>query len=115
MSNSGKPVAWVSRGGSGIGEAGAEALAAQGWTVVVSGRRNDALDAVVARISQGGGLAEPITLDVSIATEVEKAVVQILAKYGRIDSDQPDLEPWFYPDAGEPGLVKMQILSRSAR
>ena len=45
MTNSGKRVAWVTGGGSGIGEAGAEALAADGWIVVVSGRRQDALDA----------------------------------------------------------------------
>jgi NAD(P)-dependent dehydrogenase (short-subunit alcohol dehydrogenase family) len=55
MSNSGKRVAWVTGGGSGIGEAGAEALAAEGWAVIVSGRRKDALDAAVAKISQGGG------------------------------------------------------------
>jgi NADP-dependent 3-hydroxy acid dehydrogenase YdfG len=78
-------VAWVTGGGSGIGEAGAEALAADGWTVVVSGRRKDALEAVVAKISQGGGSAEAIPLDVSIAADVEKAAGQILAKYGRID------------------------------
>jgi NADP-dependent 3-hydroxy acid dehydrogenase YdfG len=47
MTISGKRVAWVTGGGSGIGEAGAESLAADGWTVVVSGRRKDALDAVV--------------------------------------------------------------------
>jgi NADP-dependent 3-hydroxy acid dehydrogenase YdfG len=85
MSNGGKRVAWVTGGGSGIGEAGAEALAADGWTVVVSGRRKDALDSVVARISQGGGSAEAIPLDVSVAADVEKAAGQISAKYGRID------------------------------
>jgi NADP-dependent 3-hydroxy acid dehydrogenase YdfG len=85
MSNGGKRVAWVTGGGSGIGEAGAEALAADGWTVVVSGRRKDALDLVVAKISQGGSSAEAIALDVSVAADVEKAAGHILAKYGRID------------------------------
>ena len=78
MTNSGKRVAWVTGGGSGIGEAGAEALAADGWTVVVSGRRKDALDAVVAKITKSGGKAEAIALDVSKADDVTKAAEQIL-------------------------------------
>jgi NADP-dependent 3-hydroxy acid dehydrogenase YdfG len=85
MTNGGKRVAWVTGGGSGIGEAGAEALAADGWTVVVSGRRKDALDAVVARIAKSGGNAEATALDVSVAADVEKVAEQILAKHGRID------------------------------
>src|SRR5664279_3498398 len=85
MSNNGKRVAWVTGGGSGIGEAGAEALAADGWTVVVSGRRKDALDTVVAKIAKAGGNAEAIVLDVSKSDDVTKAAEQILAKHGRID------------------------------
>ncbi len=85
MSNNGKRVAWVTGGGSGIGEAGADALAAEGWTVVVSGRRQDALDAVVKKITDNGGKAEAIALDVSKADDVNEAAEQILAKHGRID------------------------------
>jgi NADP-dependent 3-hydroxy acid dehydrogenase YdfG len=85
MSNNGKRVAWVTGGGSGIGEAGAEALAADGWTVVVSGRRKDALDSVVAKIAKSGGKAEAIVLDVSKSDDVTKAAEQIVAKHGRID------------------------------
>lgn len=85
MTNGGKRLAWVTGGGSGIGEAGAEALAADGWTVVVSGRRKDALDAVVDKIAKNGGQAEAVRLDVSAAAEAENAAAQILARYGRID------------------------------
>src|ERR1700756_4306585 len=85
MSKNGKRVAWVTGGGSGIGEAGAQALAADGWTVVVSGRRKDALDAVVAKIAAEGGKAEALALDVSVAGDVEKVAEQIVARHGRID------------------------------
>jgi NADP-dependent 3-hydroxy acid dehydrogenase YdfG len=85
MTNGAKRVAWVTGGGSGIGEAGAQALAADGFTVVVSGRRKDALDAVVAKIATSGGKAEAIPLDVSVAADVETSAGQILAKHGRID------------------------------
>ena len=85
MTNSGKRVAWVTGGGSGIGASGAEFLAADGWTVVVSGRRKDALDKVVADITKKGGKAEAIPLDVSNKDDVNKAAGQILEKHGRID------------------------------
>src|SRR5881409_3336512 len=85
MSNNGKRVAWVTGGGTGIGEAGAEALAADGFTVVVSGRRKQALDAVVDRIAKAGGKAEAVAVDVSKADDVNKAAEQIVARHGRID------------------------------
>jgi NADP-dependent 3-hydroxy acid dehydrogenase YdfG len=52
---------------------------------VVSGRRKDALDAVVGTIARTGRAAEAIPLDVSVAADVEKAAGQIVASHGRID------------------------------
>lgn len=86
MTNTTKRVAWVTGGGSGIGQAGAEALATDGWTVIISGRRKDALDAVANGINAGtGGRAEIMPLDVSNAADVEAAAQKIVAKHGRID------------------------------
>lgn len=85
MTNNGKRVAWITGGGSGIGAAGAEALAADGFTVVVSGRRPDALEAVTAGILAKGGAAEAIALDVSDYAAVTAAADKILATHGRID------------------------------
>jgi NADP-dependent 3-hydroxy acid dehydrogenase YdfG len=85
MSNNGKRVAWVTGGGSGIGESAAEHLAADGWIVVVSGRRKEELDRVVAGITKQGGKAEAIQLDVSDKDSVNKAAEAIVAKHGRID------------------------------
>ena len=85
MSNREKRVAWVTGGSSGIGEAGAQALAADGWIVVVSGRRQDALENVVAKIRRANGTAEAIALDVSQKSEVNRAAERILSRHGRID------------------------------
>jgi NADP-dependent 3-hydroxy acid dehydrogenase YdfG len=76
-----KKIAWVTGGGSGIGEAAAKALAASGWTVVLSGRRADLLDKVAA----GMPGAETLALDVSSSADVERAGGEILARHGRID------------------------------
>ncbi|ABD05041.1 Short-chain dehydrogenase/reductase SDR [Rhodopseudomonas palustris HaA2] len=85
MNRNGNRVAWVTGGGSGIGEAGAEALAADGFTVVVSGRRAEALDQVVAKIKARGGTAAAIALDVSDSGAVIAAADRIVATHGRID------------------------------
>jgi len=74
MSKSGKRVAWVTGGGSGIGEAGAEALAADGWTLVVSGRRKDALDSVVAKITKSGGLILGYVENKAIGENLDKVL-----------------------------------------
>src|SRR5260370_7344223 len=48
MTNNGKRVAWVTGGGTGIGESAAEHLADDGWIAVISGRRQAELDRAVA-------------------------------------------------------------------
>jgi NADP-dependent 3-hydroxy acid dehydrogenase YdfG len=79
-----KKIAWVTGGGTGIGKAGAEALLADGWTVIISGRRAEVLQAVVAELGAGGPI-EAMAFDVSDAVEATKVAEAILAKHGRID------------------------------
>lgn len=85
MSNNKKRVAWITGGGSGIGLAGAQELAKEGWTVVISGRRKDVLDEAAAGIAKAGGNVEAMVLDVSSAADAEKVAKAIAAKHGRID------------------------------
>ncbi|MGN6283632.1 MAG: SDR family oxidoreductase [Afipia sp.] len=85
MSNDKKKVAWVTGGGSGIGEAGAQALARDSWTVVISGRRQDVIDKAAASIVKAGGKAEALALDVANADQVESVAQAIIGKHGRID------------------------------
>ena len=69
--------AWITGGGTGIGAAAATALAAAGAEVVVSGRRQAPLDAVVAEIEAAGGKARALALDTSDAAAVRAAVEEI--------------------------------------
>jgi NAD(P)-dependent dehydrogenase (short-subunit alcohol dehydrogenase family) len=79
-------VAWVTGAGSGIGEAGAVALAQEGATVVLMGRRKQALEAVAERINaSGGGKAVVQAGDVTKAAAVAKVAEAIAAQFGRLD------------------------------
>lgn len=78
-------VAWITGAGTGIGLAGAQALAQAGAVVVMSGRRADVLEAEAARIRTAGGRAECEVLDVSSAEDVERVSKAILGRHGRVD------------------------------
>ncbi|MCU0887132.1 MAG: SDR family oxidoreductase [Rubritepida sp.] len=78
-------VAWVTGAGSGIGEAGALALAAEGATVVLSGRTRAKLDAVAAAIAAKGGTAHVQPADMAKPAEVQKVADWIGATFGRLD------------------------------
>lgn len=69
--------AWVTGGGSGIGAAGALALAASGAAVIVSGRRAAPLEQVAERIRDAGGQARALPLDVADPEAVAGAAAEI--------------------------------------
>ncbi|RJL30351.1 SDR family NAD(P)-dependent oxidoreductase [Bailinhaonella thermotolerans] len=75
-------VALVTGAGSGIGQATARALAREGATVVVAGRRREALDETVALIAEEGGRADAITADVTRAADMERLVAETVARHG---------------------------------
>ncbi len=78
-------VAWVTGAGTGIGLAGAQALALAGATVVMSGRRVQVLEDEAKQIRLAGGAAEVETLDVSDAQAVKRVADAILGRHSRID------------------------------
>jgi NADP-dependent 3-hydroxy acid dehydrogenase YdfG len=85
MADAKKRVAWITGGGSGIGLAGAQALAADGWRVVISGRRADVLNDAAQTIASTGGDVTTVALDVASAADVEAAAQKVLKSHGRID------------------------------
>jgi len=75
-------VAIVTGGATGIGFGGAQALAAQGATLVLFGPDGAALDRAVATL---GGETLGVTGDVSSANSVEALVAETRERFGRID------------------------------
>jgi NADP-dependent 3-hydroxy acid dehydrogenase YdfG len=78
-------IAWVTGAGSGIGEAAAVALAREGVTVVLTGRRQRPLEEVVARITAGSGKAVARSGDLTNAATVGKIAEGIRSEFGRLD------------------------------
>lgn len=82
MAGSGR-IAIVTGAGSGVGRAAALALAADGWSVALAGRRED-------QLSETAGLAPGATTlvvptDVTDPASVEALFAQVKARFGRLD------------------------------
>ena len=78
-------IAWVTGAGTGIGRAGARALAEAGALVVLSGRRKPQLEDVAASIAKDGGTAEVARPDIADAKAVDAVVADIVRRHGRLD------------------------------
>src|SRR5262245_9818770 len=78
-------VAWITGAGSGIGQAGALELAKAGATVVISGRRAEALEETRKLVTAAGGVVEKLPLDVADKQQVAHAAKELLDRHGRCD------------------------------
>jgi NADP-dependent 3-hydroxy acid dehydrogenase YdfG len=78
-------VALVTGSSSGIGEAIAATLAAEGAKVAMSARRADRLAGLAARIAKEGGTALAIPGDVTSEAEAASSVEETIARLGRLD------------------------------
>jgi len=78
-------VALVTGASSGIGEATALALAAEGARVAIAARRVQRLNDLADRIRERGGDALPIEADVTDEAQASRMVQRVLDDFGRLD------------------------------
>ena len=78
--------ALVTGASSGIGEATALALAAEGAAVAVVARRGERLRSLAAEIGRGGGTAHTIEADVTDPSQPAAVVADAVDRLGRLDT-----------------------------
>jgi NAD(P)-dependent dehydrogenase (short-subunit alcohol dehydrogenase family) len=85
MSATHSRIALVTGGGSGIGAEVVQALANDGWKVVITGRRQEALESVILKSKKSSGELIAIIADVTDEKSVKNLFSEIKDKYGRLD------------------------------
>ncbi len=78
-------VAVVTGAGSGIGKSCALALLDDGYSVVLAGRRKEALESTIAAAGDSADRLMAVPTDVGVASEVEQLFTRTRAAYGRLD------------------------------
>ena len=79
-------VALVTGASSGIGEATALTLAANGAAVAIAARRKDRLDELAGQIEAAGGRALTLEADITEEAQARAAVERTVAELGRLDT-----------------------------
>src|SRR6202051_480703 len=79
------PVVLITGALTGVGRATALAFAKEGADIVVSGRRDDAGQALVTELRALGAQAEFVRADVRHETDVQNLVDKTVARFGRLD------------------------------
>jgi NADP-dependent 3-hydroxy acid dehydrogenase YdfG len=70
---------------SGLGEAAARRLSAEGATVVLGARREDRIKALADELSSGGANSLAVTTDVTRRADVQRLVDAAVEEFGRVD------------------------------
>jgi NADP-dependent 3-hydroxy acid dehydrogenase YdfG len=78
-------IVWITGAGTGIGLAGARALAGRGALVIMSGRRADLLESHAKEIRANGGKVETEALDVTDAAAVQRTAGDIIKRHQKVD------------------------------
>jgi len=79
-------VVFVSGGSRGIGRAIAAGFVERGAKVIITGRQRATLDATIAEITAANNKPSAIVCDVSNKLDIDRAVSQAVADFGRIDT-----------------------------
>lgn len=78
-------IAVVTGAGTGVGRAAALALLGGGWSVVLTGRRKDALEETIGLAGEAASRAVAVPADVADPASVDALFAQVKARFGRLD------------------------------
>ena len=78
-------VAVITGGNSGVGAATAKLFAAEGAAVIITARREAALEQIAGEITAAGGNVLAISTDISKPEDPERLMQTVMDKYGKID------------------------------
>ena len=78
-------IALVTGAGSGIGRASSLALLANGWSLVLVGRRKDALEETASLSGKASSRAVPIPTDIGQPNQVTTLFNAVKERFGRLD------------------------------